>query len=186
MITYSQGLDQSKQGTVGLKLKSVSEPKSLEKTASLIVLPTNIYHPGQPRQYFPMKPAFNLVRGARGQNRNSTVSYIYKAGLFSGILCTCTSSQVQRTSIWAQSFPLVSMIRITSIKNHCPKQSMTASLQHCLFLGFAQHFWSHLCVVCSHWASLRWGSHFLRSLLSIWNTDNMFYVVSYKTILQYA
>lgn len=76
MITYSQGLEQSKQGTVGLKLKSVSELTSLEKTVRVIVivLPTNIYYAGQPRQYFPVKPAFNWVSGAIGQNRNSTVS----------------------------------------------------------------------------------------------------------------
>lgn len=74
MITYSQGLEQSKQGTVGLKLKSVSELNSLEKTVRVIVLPTNIYYAGQPRQYFPVKPAFNWVSGAIGQNRNSTVS----------------------------------------------------------------------------------------------------------------
>lgn len=33
MIPYSQGLDQRKQGTVGLKLKLVSELNSLERRA---------------------------------------------------------------------------------------------------------------------------------------------------------
>lgn len=43
--TYSQGLDQRKQGRVGLKLKLVSELNSLGP--SLRALPTNLYYPAQ-------------------------------------------------------------------------------------------------------------------------------------------